>query len=176
MPLTNNDNGNVDTNKTDISGVAGNLADIVDIVDRKNVTSNYDLKGMPRELDKALIEKAEMKVSQKEVLDMDENKLLEKYMDKIDADQRELKTDVREREERIDKRVTESESRMDARLDRIENMITSQNEKFDKIDGKITRVNEEVGNKLEDYRKFLWGIAISIFLAIAAMIVSLIVM
>lgn len=175
MPLTNDNIGNENNNGVkNISGVADNFAEILNFSDRKNVTCNYDLNGLPKELDKALKERVEINASQKEVQDMDENKLLEKYMDKIDTDQRELKLDVREREERIEKRVAESESRMDMRLDRIERMIISQNEKFDKIDDKITKVNEEVGDKLEDYRKFMWGIAISIFLAIAAMIVSLI--
>lgn len=105
--------------------------------------------------------------------DMDD--LLKSYIEKVDRDQSELKIDMREREERTEKRISESEGRMDARLDRIEKMIISQNENFDKIDDKISKVNEEVSNKLDDYRKFMWGIAISIFLAIAAMIVSLIV-
>lgn len=105
--------------------------------------------------------------------DMDD--LLKSYIEKVDRDQSDLKTDMREREERTEKRISESEDRMDARLDRIEKMIISQNEKFDKIDDKISKVNEEVSNRLDDYRKFMWGIAISIFLAIAAMIVSLIV-
>ncbi|WWR14703.1 hypothetical protein V1224_09310 [Lachnospiraceae bacterium JLR.KK008] len=46
---------------------------------------------------------------------MDDNKLLEKYMDKVDADQRSLREEMREREERITKMTEDSEARIDAK-------------------------------------------------------------
>ena len=46
---------------------------------------------------------------------------------------------------------------------------------IDKMDDKIVEVSQSVKNGLEDYRKFLWGITISILLAIAAMIITMVV-
>ena len=106
---------------------------------------------------------------------MDDNKLLEKYMDKIDQDQRDLKEDIWESERRNQKRIEESEKRFDEKMSQIIDMMREQDKKFDKIDAKIDMVSKDVADGLNDYRKFMWGITISIFLAIAAMIVSIIV-
>ena len=75
--------------------------------------------------------------------DMKSDDMLRAYMDKVDKDQRELKSEMRERENRISLNIRESEQRMDARLDRIEKMICEQNENYDK---KI----ETLSNKLDD--------------------------
>ena len=103
--------------------------------------------------------------------EMDNNKILELYIAKVDKDQSELKQDIRESENRIFQKVSDSEERMNKRLDKIEDLIKAQNTKFDKI----VEVSQSVKNGLEDYRKFLWGITISILLAIAAMIITMVV-
>lgn len=100
---------------------------------------------------------------EEEDANMDENKLLEKYMDKIDSDQRELKAEVREREERIEKRIAESERRIDLKLERIENMISEQNKKMDDV-------KDSVNQKMDENRRFMWGIVITIVLSIIASI------
>lgn len=138
--------------KTDSSNVSENIME----------TNSYD------------IETDYIKVNNEDDL-MDNEKILEMYINKVDKDQLELKQDMRESEKRLESHVMQSEKRMEDRMERIENLIISQGAKFDKMDDKISEVSKEVSNKLEDYRKFQWGIAISIFLAIAAMIVSLIV-
>ena len=102
--------------------------------------------------------------------EMDNNKILELYIAKVDKDQSELKQDIRESENRIFQKVSDSEERMNKRLDKIEDLT-----KFDKMDDKIVEVSQSVKNGLEDYRKFLWGITISILLAIAAMIITMVV-
>ena len=94
---------------------------------------------------------------------MDNNKILELYMDKVDKDQRDLKEDMRESERRTQKRIMQ-----------ITEMIREQNRQIEKVSDKIEGVSENVSDKLEDYRKFMWGITISIFLAIAAMILTII--
>ena len=95
---------------------------------------------------------------------MDDNKILELYMDKVDKDQRDLKDDVRE-----------SEKRNDERMAQIVELIKEQNQKIEKVEDKLSMVSKEVSNGLNEYRKFMWGITISIFLAIAAMIITVIV-
>lgn len=73
---------------------------------------------------------------------MDDNKLLEKYMDKVDADQRSLKEEMREREERIVKITADSEARIDAKLSKIEEILVNQNNvvnvKFEKWKKNLT--------------------------------------
>lgn len=102
-----------------------------------------------------------------EDVDMDDNKLLEKYMDKIDADQRELKSDVREREERIEKRITESEVRMENHLSHIEEMIIEQNKKFDEL-------KERVNDKLEDDKKYRHTNNIAIVIGVVTTVIAMI--
>lgn len=106
---------------------------------------------------------------------MDDNRLLEMYIDKVDKDQRDLKEDIRESERRTQKRIEESDKRLDEKMGQIIDMIRDQNQKMDKIDSKIETVSKEVSAGLAEYRKFMWGITISIFLAIAAMILTIIV-
>lgn len=106
---------------------------------------------------------------------MDDNKILELYMDKVDKDQRDLKDDVRESEKRTHRRIEESEKRNDERMAQIVELIKEQNQKIEKVEDKLSMVSKEVSNGLNEYRKFMWGITISIFLAIAAMIITVIV-
>ena len=105
---------------------------------------------------------------------MDNNKILELYMDKVDKDQRDLKEDMRESERRTQKRIEESDKRLDEKMMQITEMIREQNRQIEKVSDKIEGVSENVSDKLEDYRKSMWGITISIFLAIAAMILTII--
>ena len=73
--------------------------------------------------------------SNKEADNMDDNKILEMYIQKTNQDQEQLRNDVRASEERTSSRTNAIEERMDHRLDRIENMIsTSQDRLEDKID------------------------------------------
>lgn len=97
--------------------------------------------------------------------DMDD--LLKSYIEKVDRDQSELKIDMREREERIEKRISESESRMDARLDRIENMLNDQNNKIDDL-------KEHVNEKLEDDKKYRHTNNIAIVLGVIATVIAMV--
>lgn len=103
---------------------------------------------------------------------MDDNKLLEMYMEKVDKDQRDLKDDMRESEKRTEKRIEISEKRLDEHMARIVDIIEEQNKKFEKIDGKLEKVSTDVSTGLNEYRKFMWGIAVSIFLAAIAIVAS----
>lgn len=89
--------------------------------------------------------------------------LLKTYIEKVDRDQSDLREDIRENERRTEKRISEMENRMDSRLERIEKMIASQTEKIDSI-------KDDVNNKMEENKKFMWGIVVSILLSIVASI------
>lgn len=101
--------------------------------------------------------------------------LLQKYIEKVDRDQSDLRVDIRESEKRNQKRFEESDKRIEERMIRIADMIQQQNQKIDKIDEKMDNISKEVSTGLNEYRKFMWGIAFSIFLAIAAMILTVII-
>lgn len=106
---------------------------------------------------------------------MDNNKILEIYIEKVDKDQASLKEDIRESERRTEKRIQDSEKRMDKRLDKIEEMINSQNEKVENLGEKIADLDGTVRDRLEEHKRFLWGIAFSVILGIAGMIIAVIV-
>lgn len=101
--------------------------------------------------------------------------LLKAYIEKVDRDQDSLREDIRESERRTEKRIQDSENRMDKRLDKIEELISSQNEKFDKIGEKIIDLDETVRDRLEDHKRFLWGIALSVIIGIAGMVIAVII-
>lgn len=98
---------------------------------------------------------------------MTDNKLLEKYMDKVDADQRYLKEEMREREERMIKTSADSEARITERLNQIQEMISNQNNvvnsKFEKMDEKL----EDSVKDIKENKIAIWGICIATILSVA---------
>lgn len=116
---------------------------------------------------------------------MDDNKLLEMYINRMENDTKEFKQDIRD-----------TEKRMDERLNRIEDMISSQNnkfdEKFDRFDDKLERINNKIddrfntlNDKIEkvkddiqkgetDRNRFWIGLVASILIGLGSIIVTLI--
>lgn len=117
----------------------------------------------------------ETNIGERRGISMEDNKLLEIYMEKVDKDQRDLKDDIRESERRTQKRIEDSDKRIDEKMSLIVDIVREQNQKMDKIDLKIESVSKEVSSGLNEYRKFMWGISVSIFLAIAAMILTIVI-
>ena len=120
---------------------------------------------------------------------MDNDKILEKYLEKVDKDTYELKKDVHESEKRLHEYIRESEGRMDRRFEnmekrfenmdrRFENMeklILNQNDKLksleDTVNKSIYELKEKVDEKMDDNRKFMWGIMFSVIgIAVAAIL------
>lgn len=89
--------------------------------------------------------------------------LLQKYIEKVDRDQSDLRSDIRESEKRIREDSRELEKRMDNRLDRIEDMIKEQNES-------INNLGDKVSTGLRENKNFMWGITITVILSIIASI------
>lgn len=107
---------------------------------------------------------------------MENNNLLEKYIEKVDRDQSDLRSDIRASEERTSKNLSEVQQRMDVRLNRIEDLLIKQNQsfevKFDKLENKIdTKVNN-LETKMDDNRKFMWGIVVTIIVSCVATAIS----
>lgn len=100
------------------------------------------------------------------------DKLLEKYIEKVDRDQSDLRNDIRASEERIAKNIELSEARNEERLKRMENMINSYIEnidnKIEKIDNKLDRFEDKIDNNTKHIR----NISITTIAGIAALVVS----
>lgn len=107
-------------------------------------------------------------VSREECMKLDENKLLEKYLDKIDQDRRDqenrLSKNVQLMEERVEKRTRETEERIEKKFIETMNALKETNDKINKLDEKIESTN-----------KWIIGVCLSTILGIAAMVIAVIV-
>lgn len=103
--------------------------------------------------------------SNQEVSPMTNDEFLNKYIEKLDRDQSDLRTDIRESERRSNERSKAVEDRMDNRLDRIEDMISKQTEN---VDRKI----DEMGKKIDGSMGWITGVCVATILGIAAIAVS----
>lgn len=93
--------------------------------------------------------------------------LLQKYIEKVDRDQSDLRKDIKDSEDRVNRVVENSEQRMDKRLDRIEQMINDQNNRIDALSEKIT-------TKLEEDRKYRHTNNIAIVLGVIATVAAMV--
>lgn len=84
-----------------------------------------------------------------EASDMDNDKLLEKYMDAINQDRRDM-------ERRLTDDMCQSEARNEDRFSRLETYF-----------GKL-------GEKIDEHKRFLWGILLTAILGIAGIVVTMV--
>lgn len=99
---------------------------------------------------------------------MDNDKILEKYLEKVDRDQSDLRNDIRESERRTQERISAIEQKMDDRLNRIEDMMISQNKKMESL-------KDALLEKMDSTQKWITGIAITTIIGIAAMVIAVLV-
>jgi len=103
---------------------------------------------------------------------MDNNEILEKYIEKVDRDQSDLRSDIRESERRTSERMAMVEERMDNRLNRIEDLIGQTNrdvsEKYDKLYDKML----EIEPKTTTILRWNIGVSIATIIGIAAMVIT----
>lgn len=93
--------------------------------------------------------------------------LLQKYIEKVDRDQSDLRKDIKDSEDRVNRVVENSEQRMDKRLDRIEQMINDQNNRIDALSEKIT-------TKLEEDRKYRHTNNIAILIGVVTTVLAMV--
>lgn len=104
---------------------------------------------------------------------MNENDILKAFIEKVDRDQSELKTDIRESEKRTSEQINRVEERMDARLNRIEDAISKS---IESTDGKIDDLKKMVDTKMEAVdSKMNWvvGTCVATIIGIAGMAITL---
>lgn len=131
--------------------------------DTKSITPDFTKFGLSYSKH---LENIDKKV-QGEKAFMDDNKLLEIYMEKVDKDQRELRNDMKERETRIEKQISDSELRQNERMNRIEQLIVAQNEKIDFL-------KDKVSEQLESDKKYRHTNNIAIALGVIATVIALV--
>lgn len=98
---------------------------------------------------------------------MDSNELLKAYMEKVDRDQSDLRSDIRESERRTSAKIDNIERRMDERLNRIEDMISNS---INKNNEKI----EALESKIDGKTRWVVGTCIATIVGIAAMVVTVV--
>ncbi len=103
---------------------------------------------------------------------MDNNDILFKYIDKVDRDQSELKTDIRESEKKIFDQIQSSEKRIFEHTQAMENRLVSIVERIeDKIDVQNTEVQNIKDKVYESNKQYKWWV-IGIFVAIVSVILA----
>lgn len=109
---------------------------------------------------------------------MENSKILELYISKVDKDQAELKQDIRDSEKRVSEQMLESEKivdtrleliekRMDTRLEHIEGMISEQNKN-------IISLKNEMKDRLEEDKRCRYTNIITITLGVIVTVVAMI--
>ena len=118
---------------------------------------------------------------------VDDNKILEKYLDKVDQDRRDqenrLNSNMEKMEERLSKERIASEERLEKLFTATMESIKDTNNKIDsindKLDIKVSEINQKLDNKvdlmyekIDSTNKWIIGTCIATILAIAAIAAS----
>lgn len=108
--------------------------------------------------------------------DMDENRLLEKYLDKVDQDRREqelrLNSNMDKLEERLSRERIASEERLEKMFNATMESIKDTNNKIDSINSKIDSKIDLMYEKMDSTNKWIIGTCIATILAVAAIAAS----
>ena len=115
-------------------------------------------------------------------VDMDENKVLEKYMDKVDQDRRDQEERLSKHIESMEQRITEERRLSEERLNRkyeellkvIENSNNSTNSKLENLQNNFNEEIKEIKSDIKENTKEVRNISITTILAIAAMVIAII--
>ncbi|GEM_PF-969543 len=113
--------------------------------------------------------------NEREAGKVDNEKMLEMYIQKMNDDQNQLRQDIRSSEERTSSRVEDIEKKMDARLNRIEDMITQSSKNNDdsikRLEDKIDQNNKHFQNMTNANIAF----AVASVIAVVALVITAIV-
>lgn len=103
---------------------------------------------------------------------MDENRILEKYMDKIDQDRRDQEERLSNNIKLMENRITEerrlSEERMEKRFNKAMESLEKTNDKIENLESNLTE-------KIDSTNKWIIGTCLATILGIAALVLTVIV-
>lgn len=119
----------------------------------------------------------------KEYTDMD---ILEKYIDKMDRDQSDLRNDIRASEERTERRIERLEQLILSQNQNMENRFDSLEQKFEqkevnienkilRLESKLDQTKTDMENKFDSLNKWVMGTSIATLVGIAAMVIAVII-
>lgn len=94
--------------------------------------------------------------------------ILEKYIEKVDRDQAELRNDIRESERRTAGSIAAIEGRMDKRIEKIESLLINHTVA---IDAKISGLED----KTDSTNKWIMGVCLATIVGIATMVITVMV-
>lgn len=129
------------------------------------------------------------KVVKKGADTVDNEKLLETYIHKVDEEQRQLRSDMRASEERTSKQVSESEKRtseriaaieerMDDRLNRIEDLISKGNDCTDnlmkRMEDNTNASISKLSDDIKDNSRHIQQISVSVIAMAVATVLSVV--
>jgi len=99
----------------------------------------------------------------------------EKYLDKLDRDVDEIKSSLRNTEERIAQMVNQTLSEMRDRDNQRHQEFLGLNQKIDHFSNSIDQKIGEVRKEIKDDRKWIIGIAFATIVGIATMVISVLI-
>ncbi|NFN14580.1 hypothetical protein FDB56_06615 [Clostridium botulinum] len=120
-------------------------------------------------------------------MDMNEDKLFEKYMDKVDQDRRDQEQRLSKNIELMEQRLSEdrklmeqriieerrlSEERMEKRFNEAMDSIKNTNHKIESLENKLDEKTEKMLEKVDSTNKWIMGTCIATILAVAAIAAS----
>lgn len=118
-----------------------------------------------------------------EVFNMDENKILEKYLDKIDKDRREQEERLSRNIELYEKRIHDERIELEKRViedsksreERMEKRFMEVMNSLEKINSKMDEKIDKMSEKIDSTNKWITGLCISTIVGIAAIVVTVVI-
>lgn len=148
------------------------------IIFSKIENPNNELTNILKKKKNRIIYSDDMEVT----ADMDENKILEKYMDKVDQDRRDQDERIYKNMQHMEQRITEERRLSEERLNKkyedllkvIEASNNNTNSKLEKLQSNFNDEIKEIKNDIKDNTKEVRNISITTILAIAAMVIAIV--
>lgn len=131
--------------------------------------------------DKFIGKSSVMEIERDEEVDieMDDNILLQKYMDKIDQDRRDQEERLSKNMQLMEYRIAEERKASEERLEKMflstMESIKDTNKKIDDLNGKINENEKTLIKEISSANKDIRNISISTIVGIAAMVITVII-
>ncbi|MBS4958948.1 hypothetical protein [Clostridium sp.] len=110
---------------------------------------------------------------------MDDNKILEKYLDRVDQDRRDQEERLSKNMQLMEHRISEERKASEERLEKMflttMESIKDTNKKIDDLNGKINENEKTLIKEISSANKDIRNISISTILGIAAMVITIII-
>ncbi len=150
---------------------------IVNGVFDKNDFYTYNLNQLHRN-----VKNGKNKNKERSNVQMEENKILEKYMDKVDQDRRDQEERLSKNMQHMEQRITEERRLSEERLNKkyedllkiIETSNNNTNDKLEKLQSNFNEQIKEIKSDIKENTKEVRNISITTIVAIAAMVIAII--